>query len=187
MSHVECAVMDGQQLSLEDDSFDAAACSFGLMLFPDRARGFAELNRIIRPGGRVVVSGWAGPDRFELFGMFLDALNAALPDLPAPDAPPPVFSLADPDLFRAELEASGFQEVNVDCVARQFELANFEQLWEMLTTGAPPVQVLMERIGEQGQVRLRKQLEQTISERYGDEPIVTTNVATIGSGVVPPS
>ena len=32
---------------------------FGLMFFPDRAKGFAELFRVLRPGATAVVSSWA--------------------------------------------------------------------------------------------------------------------------------
>jgi len=182
-TNVQCQVMDGQALELEDASFDAAASSFALMLFPDRAKGFAELNRILRPGGRAVVSGWAGPDKFEAFGLFLTALQAAFPDMPPPPSPPPVFSLADPADFKAEMEAGGFREVTVDFVARDLTVANFEEMWSMLTAGAPPVQVLFDRIGLRGRGRLRGVLQNMVEERFSGGPITITNVATLGSGV----
>src|SRR5688572_30595973 len=50
---------DGQALPWEDGQFDAAFSMFGLMFFPDRARGFAELLRVLKPGGVAVVSSWA--------------------------------------------------------------------------------------------------------------------------------
>jgi len=87
-TNVRFAVMDGQALELEDASFDAAASSFALMLFPDRARGLSELRRVLRPGGRAVVSGWAVPDKFEVFGLLLGAISAAFPDMPPPPALP---------------------------------------------------------------------------------------------------
>src|SRR5262245_7747216 len=49
---------DGQALPFPDERFDAAFSLFGLMFFPDRARGFAELRRVLVPGGRAVVSSW---------------------------------------------------------------------------------------------------------------------------------
>jgi ubiquinone/menaquinone biosynthesis C-methylase UbiE len=62
VANVDCRVMDGQALALEDGSFDCAATMFAVMLFPDRARGFSELHRVVRPGGRVVVPGvWPVP------------------------------------------------------------------------------------------------------------------------------
>lgn len=179
---VQCDVMDGQALTLGDSSFDAAACSFALMLFPDRHKGFAELCRVVRPNGRVAISGWAGPDKFEAFGLFLAALRAAFPETPPPPSPPPVFSLADPTEFTAEMEAAGFRDVEVDYVAREVEVPDFETMWITLTAGAPPLQVLFDRIGSSGKDRLRDHLHEIIEERFGGGPIKVTNVATLGSG-----
>ncbi|WP_245664735.1 class I SAM-dependent methyltransferase [Nocardia grenadensis] len=61
--NVVARVGDGQELPFADAEFDAAFSMFGLMFFPDRARGFAELFRVLRPGGVAVVSSWAPADR----------------------------------------------------------------------------------------------------------------------------
>jgi len=181
-TNVRCEVMDGQALELEDSSFDAAACSFALMLFPNRRKGFAELCRVIRPDGRVAISCWAGPDKFEAFGLFLAALQAAFPDMPPPPSPPPVFSLCDPSEFKLQMEAAGFRDVEVDFIARGLTVPDFETMWGMLTVGAPPVQVLFDRIGPSGTERLHGQLREIVDERFGAGPITLTNVATLGSG-----
>ncbi len=44
ITNVTYAVVDGQALQLDDGTFDRAACCFGMMLFPDRAKGFSELR-----------------------------------------------------------------------------------------------------------------------------------------------
>lgn len=181
--NVRCAVMDGQSLEVEDSSFDAAACMFALMLFPDRSKGFAELCRVVRPNGRVAVSGWAGPEKFEAFGLFLTALQVAFPDMPAPPSPPPVFSLADPTDFKSQMESAGFHDVEVEFVARDLEVPDFEMMWSMLTAGAPPVQDLFDRIGPSGKDRLRDCLKEIVYKRFGDGPIKLTNVATLGTGI----
>ena len=182
-TNVRCAVMDGQALELEDSSFDAAACSFALMLFPNRRRGFSELCRVVRPDGRVAISCWAGPDKFELFGLFLEALQAAFPDMPAPPSPPPVFSLCDPADFKSQMEAGGFRNVEVDFVARELEVPGVEKLWSMVTTGAPPIKLLLDRVGPSGIERLRDKLHEIVDKRFGGGPINMVNVATLGSGV----
>ena len=182
-TNVSFEVMDGQALSVEDASFDRAACSFALMLFPDRAKGFSELRRVLRPGGRAAVSGWTGPDEFETFAIFLQAVKVAFPDLPPPPGPPPVFNLADPRRFAAEMEAAGFTDVGVDKEFRELELESFEEIWTMLTVGAPPVQALFDRVGPGAKERVHDALAQLIDERFGSGPIRFTNAATIGYGV----
>jgi len=45
---VTAQVADGQALPFADGEFEAAFSMFGLMFFPDRAKGFAELRRTSR-------------------------------------------------------------------------------------------------------------------------------------------
>jgi demethylmenaquinone methyltransferase/2-methoxy-6-polyprenyl-1,4-benzoquinol methylase len=46
---------DAQELAFDDGTFDAACIAFGIRNVPDRARGLAEMRRVVRPGGRVCV------------------------------------------------------------------------------------------------------------------------------------
>jgi demethylmenaquinone methyltransferase/2-methoxy-6-polyprenyl-1,4-benzoquinol methylase len=43
------------ELTYGDDEFDAATVGFGARNFSDLGRGLAEMTRVVRPGGRVVV------------------------------------------------------------------------------------------------------------------------------------
>ncbi len=183
-TNVRCQVMDGQALELDDAAFDRAASSFAVMLFPDRAKGFSEIRRVLRPGGRALVTGWAGPEKFEAFGLFLEGFQTAFPDMPPPPQPPAVFSLADPASFAAEMEAAGFGEVQVDFVSRDLEVPDFDGVWSLLTSGAPPVKVLMDRLGAAGEERLRDTLGDIVAQRFGNGPICLSNAATVGVGVV---
>lgn len=42
---------DAQALPFEDQSFDVAACQFGVMFFPDKVLAFKEVRRVLRRGG----------------------------------------------------------------------------------------------------------------------------------------
>jgi len=46
---------DALRLPVADASADASCCAFGVRNLPDEAAGLAELVRVVRPGGRVVV------------------------------------------------------------------------------------------------------------------------------------
>jgi demethylmenaquinone methyltransferase/2-methoxy-6-polyprenyl-1,4-benzoquinol methylase len=51
---LEFVVGDALALPTQDATFDAATIAFGMRNLPDYARGFEELARSVRPGGRVV-------------------------------------------------------------------------------------------------------------------------------------
>lgn len=68
-------------LPFPDDGFDAATASFVVNHLPDPRAGVAELQRVLRPGGRLAVTIWPpGVTRqAELFQVVLDASGALAP------------------------------------------------------------------------------------------------------------
>lgn len=59
---------DALKLPYPDASFDAVTCSFGFRNFADYAQGLAEMWRVLKPGGRVVILEFP-PPRKDLFGL----------------------------------------------------------------------------------------------------------------------
>jgi SAM-dependent methyltransferase len=45
-------VVDAQSIPFDDESFDAVIANFMLYHVPDRPKAFAEIHRVLRPGGR---------------------------------------------------------------------------------------------------------------------------------------
>ena len=79
---VEWRQADAMQLPFEDASFDAVACQFGVMFFPDRPRAFAETRRVLRPGGLFAFSAWGRIATSEFADAVADALATVFPQDP---------------------------------------------------------------------------------------------------------
>jgi SAM-dependent methyltransferase len=141
--NVATRVMDGEDLEVEDGSFDAVISRVGLIYFPDQQRALGEMRRAVRDGGRVSAIVYSTPERNEFFSIPVSVIRrrAGLP-APAPGMPGP-FSLGQPGVLEAAYEEAGFGEVEVrsleapvrfssaaECV--RFERESFGALHQML-------------------------------------------------------
>ncbi len=63
-ARVEFRAGDALALPLADASMDVITVAFGLRNFADRARSFAEMSRVLRPGGRLFVLEFSQPYRW---------------------------------------------------------------------------------------------------------------------------
>lgn len=61
---------DCLNLSLPSDSFDAITVAYGIRNFQDLERGLAEMLRVLRPGGRLVIIELTAPRRFPMKQLF---------------------------------------------------------------------------------------------------------------------
>ena len=75
---------DAEALPYEDDSFDIVASIFGAMFAPRPERVAAELQRVCRPGGRILMANWT-PTSFPAH-----LFKTVARYVPPPDVPPPV-------------------------------------------------------------------------------------------------
>jgi len=55
------SVADAQDLPFPDASFDVATVAFGVRNLPERERNFAEVLRVLKPGGRYVILEFSTP------------------------------------------------------------------------------------------------------------------------------
>jgi ubiquinone/menaquinone biosynthesis C-methylase UbiE len=79
---VEWRQADAMQLPFADESFDAVVCQFGVMFFPDKAKAFSEVRRVLRPGGFFMFNAWDRIDQNEFADIVTQALAAQFPDDP---------------------------------------------------------------------------------------------------------
>ncbi len=157
---------DGQALPFVDNSFDAAVSMFGLMFFPDRKKGMREVRRVLSPGGRVLISSWAPLDMSPAMMSLFGALRAIDPSRKAPERD--VGSLENPDLFHAELEESGFVDIEIDTVQGELHFGSPEQLWDDMARGAAPLVLLRRAVGEDEFARQSVIAKDYLRQELGD-------------------
>ena len=73
---------DAQALPFNDACFDVIACQFGVMFFPDKPGAFAQMRRVLRPGGTLVFNAWDEIAHNEFADVASQALASMFPDDP---------------------------------------------------------------------------------------------------------
>jgi ubiquinone/menaquinone biosynthesis C-methylase UbiE len=144
--NIELHCGDAQALPYADASFDAAISLFGLMFFPDRARGFAEIYRTLKPGGSVAITSWAPVDQSPAMQTMFGALRAIKPDLPQPQRS--VTTLENPERFKQEMEEAGFRNIEIRSVTKAFPVGSTAEFWESMVKGSAPIQMMKKGLGE---------------------------------------
>lgn len=163
---IEWQTADAQDLPFEDQSFDAVACQFGVMFFPDKLRAFREARRVLKPGGHYYFSVWDTISSNE----FADVVTQALEEM-FPNDPPRFLARTphghhDVGQLRRDLQAAGFAEISADAVEARSRAPSPREPALAYVEGTP----LRSEIEARGRARLEEattRASQAIAERFG--------------------
>ena len=180
--NVELRVLDAERMELETDSVDGVLCRWGYMLMVDPATAFAETRRVLRPGGRLAFSVWAGPERnpwASLVGRILVAQGHIPP--PDPEAPG-IFAMADPGRIRKFVTEAAFAEPEIEEVFFLWPFADQYTYWRFLTEVAGAISPVLRSLPPETRAVVREQVHEAAEPfRSGagyEFPAVCLNVAT---------
>ncbi|MCQ8771263.1 SAM-dependent methyltransferase [Streptomyces telluris] len=113
---VEFRYADAMRLPFEDNSFDAAIAIESIFHMPDREQVFREIRRVLRPGGRLVLTDFF--ERDPIPAGLRSAMDRCLRDF--------IMTLARPEeyvpmLSRAGLRFTELLDITEQCVRRTFD------------------------------------------------------------------
>ncbi len=100
--------VDAESIDLDAGTLDAVVCRWGYMLMADPGAALRETRRILKPGGRVALAAWTGPEENPWSALPGGELETrGLKEAPAPGAPGQ-FTWADPSRIEEALGEAGF-------------------------------------------------------------------------------
>lgn len=105
---VEWRQADVMDLPFESESFDAVVCQFGAMFFPDRAAAFAEVARVLIPGGVFLFNVWDRIATNEFADVVTEAVGTLFPDDPPMFLDRTPHGYYDEGVINRDLAVAGF-------------------------------------------------------------------------------
>jgi SAM-dependent methyltransferase len=168
---VEWRQADAMQLPFADGSFDAVVCQFGVMFFPDKAKAYAEVRRVLRPGGVFLFNVWDRLEANEFPDAVSKALEALFPDDPPRFLPRTPHGYFDRAAIERDLASGGFTaSPRIDTVAERSRAASPRLPALAFCQGTP----LRGEIEARGASRLDEATDvaaEAIAKRFGRGPV----------------
>jgi ubiquinone/menaquinone biosynthesis C-methylase UbiE len=157
---------DALALPFADASFDAVACQFGAMFFPDKVQGYREARRVLKPGGRYFFNVWDRIETNEFPALVTNTVAALFPEDPPRFLARTPHGYHDADRIRRELAEAGFADVTVEAVDHRSKARSARDVAIAFCQGTP----LRNEIEARDVSRLQEatdKAEQALAQRYG--------------------
>ena len=169
---------DACRIPFPDQSFDAIACQYGVMFFPDKVLAMREARRVLKPGGKYVFNVWDSLEHNPIAGAANKVLGSLFPDNP------PTFLAKTPYAWydRAEIEktvrAGGFSNFAVETVEFPCVAPSAEDASRGFLEGTPVFVALGER-GVTDLTPVREAVTSAIAKQFGPRPCRSTMRAIV--------
>jgi len=110
---LDVRLADAESLPLPDESFDVVVVNFGVLHFSRPDYALVEAHRVLKPGGELAFTLWAGPADHLGMRIMFDAIEAhGRVDAPLPEGPPQ-FLFTEPRACATLLTTAGFDRASI--------------------------------------------------------------------------
>jgi ubiquinone/menaquinone biosynthesis C-methylase UbiE len=161
---------DALALPFADQSFDAVACQFGAMFFPDKVQGFGEARRVLKPGGHFIFNVWDQISENEFADVVTDALATTFPQDPPRFMARTPHGYHDVAKLREELATAGFASISIETRDDISKAASPRDPAIAYCQGTP-LRNEIEARGPPGLEAATQACTQALARRFGNGPV----------------
>jgi ubiquinone/menaquinone biosynthesis C-methylase UbiE len=131
LTNADYRVMDACAPEFDSDSFDVVLCASSLFLFSDIPAVLREWCRVLKGGGRMVISTFGR----DIFKPVIGLIEEKLAEYKDTGFPAPVSAVTDtPEKCRKLLEAAGFRGADIITEPTAFYTADAAECWRQVAS-----------------------------------------------------
>jgi len=185
ITNVEFRLVDGEEIDVPPDSFNAVTCRWGMMFMPEPLNFLHQAHRALKPGGRIALSVWGPPERnpFIVLPMTILRKHYEGPPLPNPTDPGGIFSFADEKKLDFVLTQAGFANVRVDPL--ELPMAVFDSGQEYLQYMmdiAGPLAALLNQLSPKARKQAEQEIVQEAPQGQAERKVSLNGYTLLASG-----
>jgi SAM-dependent methyltransferase len=181
LGNVSTVELDAERIDQPDESYDVVLGREVIMLVPDHQGAATEIRRVMRPGGRAVVSVWGPREQNPWLGAMLDAVGAQLGGTFPPPGVPGPFALDSRDKLLAVLSRAGFHDIEIGEVDVPWTGASFDQWWLVTAALAGPLAKVFEAQPTEAVDEIRAYARAALSEYETADGLEIPGVSLVGT------
>lgn len=178
--NIKTSVMDGQALDIADASYDISASIVGLIFFPDIDKGFSELRRVLKPGGRCAVVCWDHPENFDMMKLLKQSIETAVPDFKMPVQTPVWARMVGEHALAERFQRAGFNKVEVTTIDGLLRLDSVEDFWSVFISSSPPMISLFSALGKENTERAGRVFVELATGNRKNQLVTLASKACVG-------
>ncbi len=165
---VRFEVADAQSLPFDSHCFDAIACQFGVMLFPDKQAAYQEAFRVLSPGGHYLFNIWQSFQANPFAQITHDTLSGFF------KSDPPLFwrmpfAYHAPEVVTQSLQEAGFIDIEIWPQIIQAQVEDYDRFAQGLVFGTPLVNEIRNRGCVEAEV-VCSAIADALRAEFGAEP-----------------
>ncbi len=185
VGNIQTKVMDGENLTLEDETFDAVISRVGLIYFPDQQQALREMRRVLKTGGEVAAIVYSTPDKNQFFSIPVSVIRkrAGLPP-PLPGQPGP-FSLGAEGILEKTFAQAGFTKLKVERIDSPLRLPSARECIRFEKESFGALHQMMSALSDQEKESVWEEIERELIKFEGENGFTGPCEMVVGVGEKP--
>lgn len=168
ITNIETLVCDVSELPFENNTFDAVSCRMGFMFFPDMLMAIKEMQRVVKPGGRIATSVWGAPQKNFWVTAIMSNINKNM-DLPAPPpGSPGMFRCGAPGQLAGLFREAGLKNITEKEITGKLNCGTIDTYWDYMNEVGAPIVAAMSKADQPTRDKIKTETFETVAQQCGD-------------------
>ena len=176
--NIDTRVMDGGNLDLPENCFDAVICRFALMYLPDPEAALRGMKRVLKADGRVslVVYGTSGSPEFSR------AVSVVRRHLRLSETPSPAHSLGELAALEQALAEGGFAGIEIHPMTLPIRMASAEDCVRYLQATSPTLKELTSTLSPDDRKVVWDDVQKALTAYEGNDGFEVLHEVIVAAG-----